>query len=100
VILKETMMIRRRVSSGDAAKMSLHVADQSTFPTTTDPLISIRAKLRDLPYFCMTVKSPSIADRCDGCFQRLNINLSGGDGERGMTAEVVRISKRGRQPDV
>jgi hypothetical protein len=59
VILKETMMIRYRASSGDAAKMSLHVADQSTFPTTTDPLISIRAKLRDLPYFCMT-ESPHL----------------------------------------
>jgi len=59
VILKQTMIVKRRVSSGDANKMPLHVADHGTFPTTTDPLISIRARLRDLPYFCMT-ESPHL----------------------------------------
>lgn len=57
MILKQIMIIKRRVSSGDAKKMLFHVADQSTFPTTTDPLISIRARLRDLLYFCMTENS-------------------------------------------
>jgi hypothetical protein len=42
------MIIKRRVSCGDAKKMLFYVADHGTFPTTTDPLISVGARLREL----------------------------------------------------
>jgi hypothetical protein len=95
VILNQTMIIKRRVSSGDAKKMPLHAADPSTFPTTTDPLISIRVRLRDLPYFCMAENHHSLLIAAMAAFSAWISIYLGVDGERGMMAERVRISKRG-----
>jgi len=52
VILVQTMIIRRRVTLGDAEKMPLHVADRSKFHSTTDFLIAMQARLRGMPYLC------------------------------------------------
>lgn len=99
MILKQTMTIRRRVSSGDAKKMLLHVADHDTFPTTSDSLISIRARLRDLPSFCMTENPHLLLKDAMAAFSAWVSICLGVDGERGMMAERVRTSKRGGQDD-
>jgi hypothetical protein len=100
VILKQTMIIKRRVASGEARKMPLHVADHGTFPTASDPLISIRARLRDLPYSCMIENPHLLLKDAMAAFSAWISICLGVDGERGMMAERVRITKKEGQDDV
>jgi hypothetical protein len=51
LILERTMILKRRVSSGDATTMPLYLVDQGTFRSTTHLLIPIRAMLEDFPCF-------------------------------------------------
>jgi hypothetical protein len=90
VILKQTMITKRVVSRGNAKKRSLDVADRSTFPTTTDPVISIPTRLRDLPYLCMTRNPHLLLTDALAAFSGW---ISGFDGKLAMMAERVRIAK-------